>query len=96
MLAGLGSLLLFGALCVSAIGWLCHRRRVWVRVAGVFLAMVMTIYCLGVALILVAGSVAAQETPRVGGVLSTLAFAGIACATAATAGHGVVKNRVRA
>jgi hypothetical protein len=89
MISGLGSLLALGALCSAAVEWLCRRSRVWFKLAGVSLAMLVALYCCGVALMLVVGSVDAGESPRLPGVLSVLAFTTIACAAVVSATLGL-------
>jgi hypothetical protein len=54
----------------------------------VSLATIVAVYCGGVALVLVIGSVDAGESPRLGGVLSVLAFTSIACAAVVSAKFG--------
>ena len=88
MISGLSSLLAFGAVCVAGIAWLC-RCSGWFKFAGVSLAMLVAVYCGGVALILVIGSVGAGETPRLGGILSVLSFSAIACAAVVSAKLGL-------
>jgi hypothetical protein len=92
MISGLAMTLVFGALWIAVIAWLCGRTHVWSRRAGVLLAAVVASYCAGVALILVIGSVDDGDSLRSGGFLSVLTFALIACATAWSAGRVLVKT----
>jgi hypothetical protein len=93
MISSLGLLLAFGAVCCAGIGWLCCRSNVWWNLAGVSLAIIVALYCGGVALILVVGSVDAGESPRLAGVLSVLALMLISCVAVLSAKRGLVNRK---
>jgi hypothetical protein len=79
MILGLGSFLAFGALWLAVIAWLCRLAGAWSRRIGVLLAIVVASYCSAVALILVIGAIEAGDSLRLGGILSVVAHAVIAC-----------------
>ena len=93
MISGLGLMLAFGALWIVLIAWLCSRAHIWSRRVGLLLAAIVASYCAGVALILVIGSVADGDSLRLGGLLSVVTFALLACAAVVSAKRGLARTQ---
>jgi hypothetical protein len=74
-----------GAVAAVIIGWLSSRRCVALSAAGVLAGILVTMFCLGVAVALVADG----GEPRVGGVLAIAAFATSAVASVYAVVHGL-------
>jgi hypothetical protein len=82
---GVGSMFASGAVVAVLIGWLSSRRSVALSAAGVLVGALVTTFCLGVAVALVADG----GEPRLGGVLAIAAFATSAVASVYAVVRGV-------
>ena len=90
---GIASMAASAAGCVAFIAWLCSRRAVWARRAGVALATGVAGYCGFVATILVVGNVDEGTSLRVAGSLAVLVFAITALGAVLSGRHGVSNMR---